>query len=111
VSAWRNVFSKTSRKLPFEIPTNWKATADSEQKDFVLTLETGSRVTGAMFFPLEPEQIKNDAAQDVTPLASGARLKLVKSDGLLQPIEVLRGVVVLASGRAYEISAPVKNKN
>jgi DsbC/DsbD-like thiol-disulfide interchange protein len=110
-SEWRNLFSATSRKLPSKIPTDWKATADLEKKNFVLTLETGSRVRGAKFFPLEPEQIKNDAAQNVTPITRGVRLKLVKSDGLLKPIAVLRGVVVLASGRAYEIAAPVKNKN
>lgn len=103
------LFSKARKTLPVPAPQDWKFAAISEKEDFVLTIEAAKQITAATFFPLEPEQIKNDAAQTVTPFASGVRLKLVKSDGLLKPIPELHGVIVLASGRAYEIAAPVKN--
>lgn len=105
------LFSETRKRLPAHAPQDWKVAAISEKDDFVLTIEASKQIASATFFPLEPEQIKNDAVQGVTPLARGVRLRLKKSDGLLKPISVLRGVIVLAPGRAYEIVAPVKNQD
>lgn len=94
-------------KVPKSSPPTWKVYATDEKDDFVLTVETGKQERAATFFPLEAEQISNDAPQVATPFARGVRLKLKKSDGLLKPIARLRGVLELGSGRAYQINAPV----
>ncbi len=106
-SAKLMVFARAEAKVPKGLPAKWKAYATNEKKDFVLTVETGKQESVAAFFPLEAEQINNDAPQAATPFLRGVRLKLQKSDGLLKPIARLRGVLELGSGRAYEISAPV----
>ncbi|MGH9729948.1 MAG: protein-disulfide reductase DsbD domain-containing protein [Candidatus Acidiferrales bacterium] len=95
-------------KVPKRPPASWKVFATAGKDDFVLTVETGKRESAAAFFPLETEQIKNDAAQALTPFSKGVRLKLQKSDGLLKPISVLKGVLTLGTRRAYEIAAPVR---
>lgn len=99
------IFVETEKSLPRTAPANWKIAAISEKDDFVLTVETGKRESVATFFPLDPEQIKNDAVQAATPFARGVRLRLQKSDGLLKPIAQLRGVLELGPGRAYKIAA------
>lgn len=99
------LFAETEKSLPHTAPANWKITAISEKDGFVLTVETGNRESAATFFPLEAEQIKNDAVQAATPFSRGVRLRLQKSDGLLKPIAQLRGVLELGPGRAYKIAA------
>ena len=94
-------------EVPKPSPEAWKVYAMSEKNDFVLTVETGKQESAATFFPLEAEQIKNDAPEPATPFSRGVRLRLQKSDGLLKPIAQLRGVVELGPGRAYEIAAPI----
>ena len=101
------IFRQACARIPLPAPTTWKVSATSEKDDFVLTVDTAKRETSATFFPLEAEQIKNDAVQAATPFSRGVRLRLQKSDGLLNPIAQLRGVVELGPGRAYEIAAPV----
>lgn len=94
-------------EVPKPLPATWKVYAKNEKDDFVLTIETGKQESTATFFPLEAEQIDNDAPQPATFFSRGVRLKLQKSDGLLKPIARLRGVLELSSGRAYEITASV----
>lgn len=94
-------------EVPKPPPVTWKVYATAEKDDFVLTIETGKQESAATFFPLETEQINNDAVQAATPFSRGVRLRLQKSDGLLKPIAQLRGVLELGPGRAYQIAAPV----
>lgn len=94
-------------EVPKAQPATWKVYATNEKGDFLLTVETGKQESAATFFPLDAEQIKNDALQAATPFSRGVRLRLQKSDGLLKPIARLRGVLELGPGQAYEISAPV----
>ena len=101
-------FERSRKGLPQRPPASWKVSVAAEKNGFVLTVETGKRESAATFFPLEPEQIKNAAAQVATPFSRGTRLRLQKSDGLLKPIPALRGVLVFATAQAYEIAAPVK---
>lgn len=101
------LFRETRAELPLRAPAAWKVYATNEKDDFVLTVETGKQESAAIFFPLDAEQINNDAPQAATPFSRGVRLKLEKSDGLLKPIARLRGLLELGSGRAYEITAPV----
>lgn len=105
--ATEGLFRQTRAELPVRSPAAWKVYATNEKEDFVLTIETGTQESAATFFPLDAEQVNNDAPQAATPFSRGVRLKLQKSDGLLKPIARLRGVLELGSGRAYEITAPV----
>lgn len=102
------IFARTMKLLPQPMPHSWKASARSEKDDFVLSIQTGRQVTKAEFFPLEPGQIDNPAPQKLQPLATGLKLTLKKSDLLLKPITVLRGVLALPDGSAYTIEAPVR---
>ena len=73
----------------------------------MLSLETGQPIAQAEFYPLQPQQIENAAPQAASPLPRGVRLRLKKSEQLLKPIANLKGVIVLPSGKAYLIDAPV----
>ena len=106
-SEWKGLFAKTRRRLPRSVPAGWKVSAISEKDSFALRVETGRPETGGTFFPLEAEQIKNSAPQTFAPAQRGFRLTLQKSDRLLKPVPLLRGVLVLSSGRAFAIAAPV----
>ena len=103
----QNLFSATRARWPKPLEAGSKARVSDEGKSLVLNLETGTREAQASFFPLDPDQIDNAGPQLVAASANGARITLKKSDQLSKPISTLRGVVVLGSDRAFEISAPV----
>lgn len=103
------LFAKTRARLPRPAPRNWRIRALDGKSQFALEVTTGVRQGPGTFFPLEEGQIDNAAGQEVTPLTRGVRLTLRKSDQLLKPISVLRGVLVLDPGRAYQIAAPVSS--
>jgi hypothetical protein len=91
------------------MPAGWKASAESRKDEFVLSIRAGKSLSAAQFFPLEPSQVDNAAAQKIEPSARGARITLRKSDELLKPIAVLRGVLVLPGDEAYRVEAPVES--
>jgi DsbC/DsbD-like thiol-disulfide interchange protein len=101
------IFARTEKLLPQPMPHSWKVSAISEKDDFVLTVQAGKRIAHAEFFPLDPGQIDNPAPQQLQPLATGVKITLKKSDLLIKPIAVLRGVLALPGGAAYQIEAPV----
>ena len=101
------IFAHTAKLLPQPMPHSWKASAKSEKDDFVLSIQSGRRIAKAEFFPLDPGQIDNPAPQKLQPLANGLKITLKKSDLLMKPISVLRGVLALPDGPAYQIEAPV----
>jgi DsbC/DsbD-like thiol-disulfide interchange protein len=109
-AAHRELFRSTLDSVPKAWPAGWKAQASDSAGSFLLSLDTGTSESKATFFPLEEEQIDNSAAQGVTPAPRGVQIKLKKSDQLLKPISTLKGVVVLGSGRAFEVTAPVTGK-
>ena len=82
-------------------------TAHLDEHRFVLDVITGKRETAATFFPLEPNQIENAAAQKASPLAQGIRIEMQKSDQMLKAPSQLKGVLGFASGQGYLIEAPV----
>ena len=108
-AATTELFSRTLRLVPKPLPAGWKATVESHQDDFVLSLRAKKSLSAAQFFPLEPSQVDNAAAQKIEPTAWGARITLKKSDELLKPITVLRGVLVLPGDEAYRVEAPVES--
>jgi DsbC/DsbD-like thiol-disulfide interchange protein len=106
----RELFRSTLDRVPKALPAGWKAQVSDSPGFFLLSVETGASEAKATFFPLEEDQIDNAAAQGVTPTPRGVQIKLKKSDQLLKPISTLKGVVVLGSGRAFEMAAPVAGK-
>ena len=103
------LFTNAEKLVPIAMPHGWKAEADSHNDDFLLTVAAGKPITKAIFFPLDPGQIDNPAPQKLQSTASGAKIALKKSDLLLKPVHLLRGVLVIPGGPAYRIEAPVRH--
>lgn len=101
------VFTEARKRLPAPWPHSWKTWAVSEKDDFVLSVTTGKPLQSAEFFPLLPDQVENASPQPLQTTARGAKITLKKSDQLLKPIQVLKGLLVLGSGESYQIQAPV----
>jgi DsbC/DsbD-like thiol-disulfide interchange protein len=104
-AADRELFRNAFDNAPKAWPAGWKAQASENGGFFTLSLETGMSESKAVFFPIEQDQIDNDAMQGLTPTPRGVQIKLKKSDQLKQPIAALKGVVVLGPGRTFEVSA------
>jgi DsbC/DsbD-like thiol-disulfide interchange protein len=104
---WPAIFRRTRAQLPRPAPASWKASAQAEKDDFVLSVHTGTPVKGAMFLPLDVNQIENSAPQAFTSASNGFRLTLRKSEQLSTPVTTLQGLVVLGPGQAFQVSAPV----
>jgi len=102
------LFAATEKLLPQPLPRGWKASVTSAKDEFVLTIAAGKPVAKAVFFPLEPGQVDNPAPQKLQSSRTGVRIVLKKSDMLLKPIAVLRGVLAVPDGPAYRIDAPVR---
>ena len=107
-AAWEPLFAAASKALPKPLPLDWKAEAVATKDRFVLTLRTGKRISEAVFFPLEANQVENSSPQKVEPEDTGVRLTLIKSEQLLKPLASLKGVIVLSGGAAYLIAAALK---
>ncbi|HEV2021623.1 MAG TPA: protein-disulfide reductase DsbD domain-containing protein [Terriglobales bacterium] len=101
------LFDDARTRIPQPAPSRWRARARAEKNEFVLSIETGQPIAQAEFFPLQPQQIENAAPQPASALPRGVRLRLKKSEQLLKPIANLKGVIVLPSGKAYVMDAPV----
>jgi thiol:disulfide interchange protein DsbD len=99
-------FKTATGHLPKPWPHSWTARTISGKDDFVLIINAGKPVASAEFFPLAPEQIENAARQTVQKTARGARITLKKSDQLLHPIAVLKGLLVIGN-EAYQMEAKV----
>jgi thiol:disulfide interchange protein DsbD len=108
-SATSKLFADAEKLLPVAMPHAWSAVAESRKNDFLLTIAGSKPITRAIFFPLDPGQIDNPAPQKLEPMPSGAKITLKKSDLLLKPINVLRGVLAVPGGPAYRIEAPVRH--
>jgi thiol:disulfide interchange protein DsbD len=102
------LFAKTDKLIPQLLPRAWNVSVTSTKDDLVLTIRAGKAITKAEFFPLDPGQIDNPAPQKLQPTSSGAKITLKKSDLLVKPITVLRGVLVIPGGPSYRIEAPVR---
>jgi thiol:disulfide interchange protein DsbD len=107
--ATSKLFADAEKLLPVAMPHAWSAVAESRKNDFLLTIAANKPITRAIFFPLDPGQIDNPAPQKLEPMPSGAKITLKKSDLLLKPVNVLRGVLAVPGGPAYRIEAPVRH--
>jgi thiol:disulfide interchange protein DsbD len=106
-SPLQSLFARARAALPQPAPKSWKVTANLDEHQFILNVDTGKREADATFFPLEPNQIENAAPQKASPSSRGIRIVLQKSDQLLKSPPRLTGVLVLVSGQGYLIEAPV----
>ncbi|MGH9635890.1 MAG: protein-disulfide reductase DsbD domain-containing protein [Candidatus Angelobacter sp.] len=102
------LFAKTDKLLPQPLPSGWKVSFSSAKDDFIFNIRANKPITQAIFFPLDPGQVDNPAPQKLQTSHTGVTLTLKKSDLLLKPISVLRGVLVIPGGPAYRIEAPVR---
>jgi len=102
------IFAETQKLLPSRLPRGWNVTARSTHDDFVLNIAAGKRIMNVEFFPLDPGQIDNPAPQKIQAMPAGAKITLKKSDILLKPITILRGLLTIPGGPAYRIEAPVR---
>ena len=107
--AHSRLFDEATKKLPLPWLDRWKVTGESLKDSFVLSLDAGSPVQQVEFFPLQASQIENAAPQVFKATAHGAQLTLKKSDQLLQPVPVLRGLLVV-DGVAYRLQARVTER-
>ena len=103
----RPLFEAARQRVPRTIPQNWKISATSTEKEFVVNLRTNELANTVQFFPLHAEQIDNAAPQEMKVVRGGFRLHLKKSEHLLKPVSLLEGVIVLPSGNAYSVRIPV----
>ena len=106
-TATAKLFADAEKLLPVAMPRGWRAEVESRKNDFLLTIAANKPITSAIFFPLDPGQIDNPAPQKIQAIPSGVKITLKKSDLLLKPISVLRGVLVVPGGPAYRIEAPM----
>jgi thiol:disulfide interchange protein len=101
-----SLYARLSDRLPQAPPATFKAGFQPSAGGFRLTVLTGNKETQAAFFPADQSVIDNPAPQKVTPTAKGLTLDLKKDANLTANPGVLRGVLALSGGRAYEIAAP-----
>jgi DsbC/DsbD-like thiol-disulfide interchange protein len=106
--AMEATFAAARARLPRPSPADWKYAVLEGKESFELSVNAGRRVPSGYFFPREESQIDNAAPQQAVPDATGLKLTLRKSDELTKPISRLKGVLVLQTGEAYDVDAPVK---
>ncbi len=105
-----DLFTQARAQLPQPAPRTWVAKAAFGNRHFDLAVQTGKRESSANFFPLVPSQIDDSAPPRITPTDRGISFGLRASDQLTAAPHTLTGVLVLADGKAYTISAPVKGE-
>jgi DsbC/DsbD-like thiol-disulfide interchange protein len=102
-----NFFAASRKSLPQPAPGNWKLSVVEANGAFELTANVGRQITQAVFYPLMESQIDNASPQKLSPLETGFRLTLRRSDQLMKPIQRLQGVLVLSGDHAYRIDVSV----
>ena len=107
---WHDLFEQTRQQLPKPLPAGWRVSAESDQSRIIVVVRTVAPIQSASFIPFEPGQIDNSSPQELASNPTGFRLTLRKSDQLIKPISVLKGLIELGPGRAYEIAAPVAQR-
>jgi thiol:disulfide interchange protein DsbD len=104
---WTAAIAHARSLVPQPAPPTWTARATSSRDAFEVSITTGQLEAPGYFFPLEAGQVNDSAPQTFTALPDGLRFRLRKSDQLLKDPPVVKGVVSLAGGRAFIVTAPV----
>jgi len=100
-----DLWLRLADRLPEPLPSGDAATFQQTATGFRLAVTTGQSETQAQFFPEDQNIIDNPAPQAVTPTGTGLILDLKKDASLTANPAQLKGVLELADGRNYEISA------
>ena len=93
--------------IPKPLPLGYDVSVLGGQKDFVVTLKSGTREPDAEFYPFDSDLIANAEDQPVEPLADGVRIRIPKSPDLTKLPARLHGVLKLSDTVSYEFTAPV----
>jgi DsbC/DsbD-like thiol-disulfide interchange protein len=105
---WHALFQQTRAQLPKPAPASWSVSAKQDKSHFMLRVRGVPEVKVASFLPLEPDEIENSAGEIFMGAQDGFGLTLKKSEQLVKPITILRGLIVVGPERAFEIAAPVQ---
>jgi thiol:disulfide interchange protein DsbD len=105
---WSKHIAAARDAVPKSAPATWRANAASEKEHFVLTVSMSEPAASAYFFPLVESQIDDSTPQTVTTRGRSIQLRLRKSDQLTKDPLALKGVITLASGASFELTAPVR---
>jgi len=106
----RSLFEQTRKQLPKPLPAGWYASVTQRNDLFLLSIRADTKTRSATFFPIEAGEIENSALQPFNTTETGFSLTLHKSDQLARPIPILKGVLVLDSGRSFELATPVTSR-
>lgn len=103
---WHELFRQTRARLPKPGLSGVKEVV-SDRDHFVLAVHGVPPPQSVTFFPQRPGMIENSAPQVLEPAGDGFRLTLKKSDQYTS-YPLLRGILVLDSGPAYQISTMIQ---
>lgn len=93
--------------LPTPLPATDKAIFQPTTTGFRLGVTTGSSETSAVFFPSDQDIVDNPSPQTITPTKDGLVIDLKKDTNLQGNPAQLKGVLELAGGRNYDLTAMV----
>ena len=107
VPAWKTMSDDGRARVPRPPPAAWRVQVEEAGDAWLLTVSTGRREAGGVFFPIDGGVIDEPAPQHPEPTDGGLRLRLEKSDALTTVPAVLRGVLTLESGASHELALPL----
>lgn len=103
-SSAHQLLAAAAERIPGPLPASFHLAVASSRDHLRLRFSPGTKVTSAIFFPAEPEQIDNAAPQEFDTIGNISRLELKKSDNLQRDPQRLQGLLVLNGQRAYQVS-------
>lgn len=111
VGDWQAAIAGARARVPARAPAGWRATARVADGNLVLSIRTDGKAEKGTFFPVDQGVLDESAPQKVDVAGWETRVTQKTSALLTTPPRTLRGVIVLSSGPAYEIVAPVSDPN
>ncbi len=100
-----DLMSRFEKLLPTPAPADYKVVFQPTKDGFRLGIVTGRKEREAVFFPDEQNILDNPAKQTVLPTSKGLILELKKDASLTAAPAQLAGVLELAGGRAFAVTA------
>lgn len=110
--AANTLIAQARAQLPEKQPKTWRSSGTLDDKQFVLSFLSGTTPVSVTFFPLQPGQVDNNAAQIFRPNAKGFSLTLKRSDLLTQNVQKLEGLLVVTDHdvkKGYEVKVPLSS--
>lgn len=101
------LFLAAERHLPRALPAGASVSVTQTKNAFIVTLNSGQRISSAEFYPFDPNLIANAAPQTTEPLADGIRISIPKAQGLQQIPSELHGLIKLPDGTAYQFTSAI----